>query len=71
MFAALVITEKTESHYFYKLLKLRKKEVCYQHDHDFLQACQRDNVIPDGLHLRKTANIGTFSPDFAKKWSYI
>ena len=71
MFAASGVTEKTESHYFYKLLKLRKKIVRYQHHHDFIQSCQRNNVFPDGLQLRKTANIGIVSPDFEDKWSKI
>ena len=71
MFAASGITEKLESHYFYKLLKLRKKEVRYKHHHDFLTACRRDNVIPTGLRLHKTPNIGTFSPAFEEKWSHI
>ena len=71
MFAASGITEKTESHYFYKLLKLRKKKVRYQHHHDFLRNCQRNNVIPDGLQISKTANIGIVSPDFEEKWSKI
>ena len=64
MFAASGITEKTESHYFYKLLKLRKRFVRYQHHHDFIRTCQRNNVIPDGLRIRKTANMGIVSSDF-------
>ena len=43
----------------------------YQHHHDFIQSCQRNNVFPDGLQLRKTANIGIVSPDFEEKWSKI
>ena len=57
MFSASGITEKLESHYFYKLLKLRKKELRYKHHHDFLTACRRDDVIPTGLKLHKTPNI--------------
>ena len=41
----------------------------YIHHHDFIQSCQRNNVFPDGLQLRKTANIGIVSPDFEEKWS--
>ena len=54
MFAASGITEKTESHYFYKLLKLWEKKVRYEHHHDFLQSCQRNNVILNGLQICKT-----------------
>ena len=71
MFAASGITEKLESHYFYKLLKLRKKEVRYKQHHDFLTAYRKDDVIPDGLKLHKTPNIGTFSLAFEEKWSHI
>ena len=71
MFAASGITEKLESHYLYKLVKLRKSEVRYKHHHDFLTACRRDDVIPDGLKLRKTSNNGTFFPAFEEKWSHI
>ena len=45
--------EQLESHYFYKLLKLRKKEVRYEHHHDFL-AVYRKDVIPDGLKIQNT-----------------
>ena len=43
----------------------------YKHHHDFLTACRRDDVIPDGLKLHKTPNIGTFFPAFEEKWSHI
>lgn len=45
--------------------------MCYQRHRDFLQICQRNNVIPDGLQIRKTANIGIVSTNFEEKWSHI
>ena len=43
----------------------------FPHHHDFLQTCQRNNFIPDGLQIRKTANIGIYTTDFEEKWSHI
>ena len=43
----------------------------YQHHHDFLQTCRENNVIPEGLQVRKTASIGIYSTAFGEKWSQI
>ena len=58
-------------HYFYKLLKLNTKKVRYQHHHEFLRRCQDQDIIPDGLRLYKTANIGRFSEGFEDNWEAI
>ena len=65
------MADKSESHYFYKLLKLNPKKVRYQHHHEFLRRCQDQDIIPDGLRLYKTANIGRFSEGFEDNWEAI
>ena len=65
------MADKSESHYFYKLLKLNTKKVRYQHHHEFLRCCQDQDIIPDGLRLYRTANIGRFSEGFEDNWEAI
>ena len=63
--------EKALSQCFFKLLRLQKKKVRYQHHLSLLQTCQRQNIIPEGLKLHKTANISDLSGNFGHKWNQI
>ena len=63
--------EKSLSQSFFKLLRLQKKKVRYQHHLSSSQTCQRENIIPEGLKLHKTANISGFSGNFGHKWNQI
>ena len=63
--------EKALSQSFFRLFRLQKKKIRYQHHLSFLQACQRENIIPKGLKLHKTANISDFSGNFGHKWNQI
>ena len=57
------MADKSESHYFYKLLKLNTKKVRYQHHHEFLRRCQDQDIIPDGLRLYKQQTLVGFRRD--------
>lgn len=63
--------DQSESHDFFKLLNLHKKKMRYLHHHGFLRSCQENNVVPQGLQVRKTANIVKCSEDFERKWNEV
>ena len=56
---------------FFKLLKLQQKKVRLEHHVEFLRSCGHNNVIPDGLQLRKSVNFGDVSGDFKQQWEQV
>ena len=71
MHTASELDEKALSQSSFKLLRLQEKKVHYQRHLSFLQTCQSENIIPEGLKLHKTANISGFSGNFGHKWNQI
>ena len=65
------MAEETRTRYFYKLLKLHTKKVCYEHHCEFLADCKTNDMVPEGLQLHKTVNVDSFSDEFDYKWKNV
>ena len=65
------MADETKTRYFYGLLKLHTKRVCYEHHMEFLENCKAKDVIPHGFMLHKTANLDNCSDEFQNNWMNI
>lgn len=63
--------ENTESHFFFKLLNLCKRQLSYEHHNLFLNACKEEEVVAKGLQVKKRANIEVVVENFCGDWDSV